>query len=98
MGQFNRKHYRGFVSQTRLIQFLFIICIRRNQEGGRTDQYRRTPEGGHTDHYPRPPGHGGGERVEVKTVELYRLAKGVRSRVTGESELLYIIGLRICFA
>ena len=79
-------------------QLLFIICIRRNQEGGRSDRYRITPEGGHNDHYPRPQGHDGGERVEVKTVELYTLAKGVRSRVTGESELLYIIGLCICFA
>ena len=98
MGQFGRKHCRGFVLQNRLIQFLFIICIRRNQEGGRSDRYRITPEGGHNDHYPRPQGHDGGERVEVKTVELYTLAKGVRSRMTGDNELLYMIVLRICFA
>ena len=36
--------------------------------------------------------------VVVLTVELYTLAKGVRSRVTDKSELLYMIGLCICFA
>ena len=34
--------------------------------------------------------------MEVETTELYTLAKGVRSRVTGNSELLYMIGLCIC--
>ena len=36
--------------------------------------------------------------VEIVTVELYTLAKGVRSRVTDKSEFLYMMGLCICFA
>ena len=36
--------------------------------------------------------------VVVLTVELYTLAKGVSTRMTGTSELLYMIGLCICFA
>ena len=42
-------------------QLIFIIYIRRNQEGGRPNRCRMSPEGGHNDRYPWPQGHDGGE-------------------------------------